>query len=167
MGRRSRRARVDHNRSMVMIMDAEERQAILDQARATLHRVRDVRVERRDHGAEYWERPEPAPAPAPQPHQPTVAEIEALRSQDWARFVDGRITATIAAHDELWRDVHGAVIAEERKRWRTEVEKLRSEHDLRISALLSEVEKLQRGIGDRSEVIDLPALPMRSARRAG
>ena len=55
----------------------------------------------------------------------------------------------------------------ERQRHRAEVEKLRAEHDLRISALLSEVEKLQRGIGGRGEVVDLPALPLRSQRRAG
>ena len=61
-------------------------------------------------------------------------------------------------HDEIWREVIGQVIAQERKRHRAEVGKLRSDHDLRISGLSQSVEKLERGNGDRGEVIDLPLL---------
>jgi hypothetical protein len=116
---------VDRKRTVVTDMDAEARKAAFAEAKArsldALARTADVKVEPRDHGVEYWQRPEPAPAPVPQPNQPTVAEIEMLRSQDWARFVDGRLSAALAAHDELWRDVIGAVIAEERKKMRAEI----------------------------------------------
>ena len=53
--------------------------------------------------------------------------------------VEQKIAAPLAAHDALWRDVHRAVIAEERKRRRAEIAKL----DLRLSALLAEVTKRQ------------------------
>jgi hypothetical protein len=48
-----------------------------------------------------------------------------------------------------------------------EIDKLRSEFDLRLSALLQATEKLERtvGGGDRGEIIDLPN-PLRSRRRA-
>ncbi len=37
--------------------------------------------------------------PAPQPYQPSVAEIETQRSQDWTRFVDSRIEAHAKANE--------------------------------------------------------------------
>jgi hypothetical protein len=58
-------------------------------------------------------------------------------------------------------------LASERQRHRAEVERLRSKHDQRISALLGAVEKLERGIGgDRAaEIVDLPPV-LRSVRHA-
>jgi hypothetical protein len=63
-----------------------------------------------------------------------------------------------AEHSGLWADVYGKMFSEERKRHAAEIEKLRSEFDLRISAL-------ERGIGgDRgADVIDMPN-PLRSRR---
>jgi hypothetical protein len=84
---------------------------------------------------------------------PTVADFEAI------------IDEKIDRHTEIWREVIGRVIAQERKRHRDEVGKLRSDHDLRICGLSQSVEMLERGNGDRGEVIDLPALPMVRSRR--
>jgi hypothetical protein len=79
------------------------------------------RVERRDHGVEYWSRPKPAPAPTSQARQPSVAEIEQMRAADRTRFVDGRISAAIAARDEYWRDVLGGLVSAIRKQLRAEI----------------------------------------------
>jgi hypothetical protein len=119
-------------------------------------RVADVRVEHRDHsGTEYWSRPKPAPASVHQPHQPTVAGIEMLRSQDWTRFVDGRIERAIAARDEYWRDVLGGLVAEVRKQLRaeilTEVGLLRA--DIEIAKKAADARELDHGA-----IIDLPKL---------
>ncbi|MBR0732417.1 hypothetical protein JQ595_27065 [Bradyrhizobium japonicum] len=88
--------------------------AIFDEARETLARVADVTVEHRDHDDDgyltSWSRNMPK-KPAP----PTVAEVEAM------------IASRIAEHTEIRNDVHGRVIAAERKRWRVEVEQLRNE----------------------------------------
>ena len=35
-------------------------------------------------------------------------------------FVDGRIEAALAQHDEIVREVHARIIAQERKKWRAE-----------------------------------------------
>jgi len=83
--------------------------------------------------------------PKAEPRSP-VAEVEAV------------VDEKLKLHDEIWREVFGQVIAQERKRHRDEIEKLRSDHDLRICALSQSVEKLERGNGIRGEVIDLPAL---------
>ena len=52
--------------NMVMIMNSEALKAAFVQARAEsceiLERTASVKVEHRDHGTEYWERPEPKPA---------------------------------------------------------------------------------------------------------
>jgi hypothetical protein len=88
-------------------------------------------------------------------HPPlTVADVEAI------------VEEKINRHAEIWREVIGQVIAQERKRHRAEVGKLRSDHDLRISGLAQSVDKLEHGNGDRGEVIELPTLPLRSSRRA-
>jgi len=79
--------------------------AILDEARETLERLADIKVDRRDQSADYWSQPKPAPAHLRQPSQATVAEIEMQRSQDWTQFVDSRIEQANAARDDYWRDV--------------------------------------------------------------
>ena len=44
-----------------------------------------------------------------------------------------------------------------RKEFAAEIDKLKAEYDLRISALLQATENLERGLSDdRAEVIDLP-----------
>ena len=83
----------------------------------------------------------------------TIAEVEAIVDEKLKR------------HDEIWREVIGQVIAHERKRHRDEVGKLRSDHDLRICGLSQSVQELERGNGDRGEVIELPALPLLQGRR--
>ena len=53
-----------------------------------------------------------------------------------------------------------------RREFADEIAKVESQFDLRVSAMLAEVEKRQRAIGgDRGEVIDLPPV-LRSKRRA-
>jgi hypothetical protein len=103
--------------------DRARARAIFDEARETLQRLADIKVERRDQSADYWSQPKPAPAPLRQPHQPTVAEIEMQRSQDWTRFVDSRIERANAARDDYWRDVLGALVSEVRKQLRAEIAK--------------------------------------------
>jgi hypothetical protein len=153
---------VERNELVIEMSADEIRKAAFAEAKAqsyeTLDRVRDIEVTLRayhddDGMLTSWSRNMP-PKPKPVP-PPTIAEIEAL--------VDGKISAAINQHKEIWRDVLAQALASERQRHRAEVEKLRSEHDLRIAALLQATEKLERGLsGDRSaEVIDLPALPLR------
>lgn len=84
-------------------------------------------------------------------------------------MIDSRVALALAAHDKLWHDVVGGALAAERKRFRSlvadEVAKLRAEFDLRIAGLLAEIDK--RGLGgDRGEIIDLPAMPLRRSRDA-
>ena len=98
--------------------------AILDEARETLERLADIKVDRRDQSADYWSQPKPAPAHLRQPSQATVAEIEMQRSQDWTRFVDSRIERANAARDDYWRDVLGALVSEVRKQLRAEIAKV-------------------------------------------
>ena len=97
-------------------MDAEARRAILDQARETLHRIRDVKVERRDHSGEYWKRP--TPAPAPEPVRRTLTDSETLR---WQKWIDDRIVAAVVGYHEskqmrpVTREVLRGLVAELRK----------------------------------------------------
>jgi hypothetical protein len=141
---------------MVIEMDANEiRQAAFAQAKAesldTLDRIRDVEVTPRAHRDDglltSWSRNMP-----PKPPAPTAAEVRQMIRDalaEHAQDVDGKIAAAKAEHraehSGLWADVYGKMFSEERKRFGAEIAKLRSEHDLRISALLAEVEKLQRG----------------------
>lgn len=141
---------------MVSDMDADQLRNAFAEAKAESLKLLERRsdsVSRPGHNDDgiLTERSRDVPKTA-QP-SPTVADVEAI--------VDEKINR----HTEIWRDVMGQVIAHERKRHRAEVEKLRSEHDLRIGGLLKSVEKLKRGTCDRGEVIDLPALPIPRSRR--
>jgi hypothetical protein len=174
--------------------------AILDEARETLERLADIKVERRDQSADYWSQPKPAPAPLRQPHQPTVAEIEMQRSQDWTRFVDSRIERANAARDDYWRDVLGALVSEVRRQLRAEIAKAArpaeeffytdddgTKQDRELHArIINPVDypidenimgpirarNRSRWLNEKAKktrsarVIDLPALPLRSSRRA-
>jgi hypothetical protein len=94
-------------------------------------------------------RQEPEPAPVRR-----TTDSEALRTEQWKAYVDDRIAATL----EPLRAAIGVVVAQERQAHRAEIEKLNEAFDLRISAALQAVEKLERGIGgDRGAIIDLPA----------
>ncbi|MDN3279101.1 hypothetical protein QWJ07_32890 [Frankia sp. RB7] len=139
----------------------ERARRIFDEARAALARTADVVVEHRVHDDDgmltEWSRNMPKKAPPP-----TMEQVEA-KIADAQVGTDSKIAAALAAHDELWHDVIGMLIAGERKKMRAEVQKLREEHDLRISALLQGTEKLERGLGDRGAVVELPN-PLRSRR---
>ena len=154
---------------MVTIMDNDERQAILDKARANVDRLRDLKVEHRAYDDDVlmrWRAGMPRPAPPP-----TMAEIE-QRIADAMADIDSRIAAAFEARaweHEATLEAIGMAFAEERKHGRGElaagIEKLKSEFDLRLSALLQATEKLERGIGgDRGTVIDLPAILPRDRR---
>ncbi|MGO4506021.1 hypothetical protein AB4Z51_03305 [Bradyrhizobium sp. 2TAF36] len=123
-----------------------------------------TRVHRDDGFSCDWHAGMPKPAPEPAARARTLTDAEASR---WQSYIDGKISAALAEHTELHREVLAAAIAHERKLHRAEVEKLRDEHDLRLSALLQATEKLERGLGgDRAaDVIDMPN-PLRGARRA-
>ncbi|MCA1415286.1 hypothetical protein I6F30_29765 [Bradyrhizobium sp. NBAIM20] len=146
-------------RGVVIVMD-ERAQAILDDARETLARLADVKVERRVHRDDGfstdWARGMP-PKPAP----PTMAEVEAKIADavtELETFVRREITTAKAEHqaehETLWLDVFGAAIAEERKRRRAEVgdeiEKLRAElAELRADLTIAKAHA-------RGEVVEVP-----------
>lgn len=149
---------------------------IFDEARATLERTADIKVEYSIHDDDghltSWSRNMPK-KPAP----PTMAEVEAKIAElerkvhellaKQASDLQAVVASEIAEYhtSKQMRPVTSAVlqgIAEEiLKRDAAEIDKLRSEHDLRLSALLQAVEKLERAGGD---VVELPN-PLRSARR--
>ena len=163
---------------MVTAMNADQRKAAFAEAKArsyqTLARVAHVTVEHRTHRDDGMLTEHSVNMPR-KPPPPTMVEIEqkiaasladidskiaaalAEQARGQQAFVDGRIAAALTDDNRL--NAHGKVISDERKRWRAEIEKLRSEHDLRLSALLQATEKLERGIGDDrgNTVIDLPA----------
>ncbi|MCK1447757.1 hypothetical protein IVB34_34465 [Bradyrhizobium sp. 2] len=135
----------------------EHAKAILDEARATLARTADITVEHRDHDDDALMRWR-----AGMPQKPPPPTIEEVRQEIAAALagIDDRISAAFKARE--WQhgatlEAVGQALGETRKKVRAEfmaeVEKLRSE--------------LERGLGsDRGAAIDLPALPMRGARRA-
>ncbi|MET4313546.1 hypothetical protein [Bradyrhizobium sp. RT4b] len=132
-------------------MRSDEAEAVLNEARETLRRTAHVTVERRDHG-EYWSRPKQE-APAPVRHQPTVAEVEMQRSQDWTRFVDSRIERAIAERDDYWREVLAGLVSEVRKQ-------LRSEFAEQLGLLRADVTIIERATQrpehrDGGEIIDM------------
>ena len=89
---------MDSKRAVVTVMD-EHARAILAEARETLHRIRDIRVEHRDHGAEYWSRPEPERDDGYNrtiKHRTTDAETT-LR---WQKWIDDRIVAAVVGYHE-------------------------------------------------------------------
>jgi hypothetical protein len=164
---------------MVSDMDAETRNAAHAEAKAesldALARLADLKVERRIHRddgySSDWARNMPK-KPAP----PTMAEVEAKIAELEQTFrellakqasdLQAVVASEIAEYhtSKQMRPVTSAVlqgIAEEiLKRDAAEIDKLRSEHDLRLSALLHTVEKLERAGGD---VVELPN-PLRSRR---
>jgi hypothetical protein len=121
---------------------------ILDEAYATIKRLADLKVVHRgpaDDPLLRWSSGMPKPQPAPRPKVMTVTEISQM------------IAAALEEHDTIWREVIGQFAGAERKRWRDEIAKLKTEFEMRIGALLGEVDKLQRGLSDdRGEVIEMP-----------
>ncbi|WP_453950529.1 hypothetical protein [Bradyrhizobium sp. USDA 377] len=85
-------------------MDHDERQAAWIEARAEAYEVSLARH---------------ATAPQAPPPSQTTRDIEKL--------VDRRVAAALAERDAIWREVHGAVIAQERKLWRAEIAKVLAE----------------------------------------
>jgi hypothetical protein len=150
-------------------MDAEARRAEFEAGLARSHVMLDPeacraavaeenaaqRVHRDDGFSCDWAAGMPRkaePTPTPQPHQPSVAEIEMQRSQDWTRFVDSRIERAIAARDEFWRDVLAGLVSEVRKQLRAEIVE-------QVGSLRADIEIAKAHAGDRdAEVIDLPML---------
>ena len=141
---------------MVTTMTSDEARAILNQARETLEQTADIKVERREY-REQWQRP----GSEPEPVQRKLTDAVSARLMT---EIDRRIAAakaeveqTIGEHRAAtaeWIRASAQAIVLERKH--------RDEHDLRISALLAEVEKMQRGLD--AKVIDLPALPLKGQR---
>jgi hypothetical protein len=146
---------------LVIEMNAEARKAAFAEARAEsceiLERTADVTVENRDHGAEYWERPKPKPAARNVINDHVLTDAETLR---WEQYINGRISAANSARDEFWRDVLGGLISEVRKQLRSEIVE-------QVGSLRADVEIATKAAArGHDRVIDLPALPLRSQRRA-
>jgi hypothetical protein len=148
-------------------MDLEERRARHDEDKArhaeTVQRIPDEWalpsgvIHRTDGHSSDWSagmlKKEPPPtkaevaqmiadAQATQPKALTLAELSQYQ------FLTPEAAATVI-------DLVDATLSKE---FADGIAKLRDEHDLRIRALLAEIEKLQRGIGGAhgGEVIDLP-----------
>jgi hypothetical protein len=102
---------------VVSIMDDRAR-AILDQARETLERTADIKVEHRDHAADYWQRPTPEPATQKAVNDRLLTDAETLR---WQRWIDDRIVAAVVGYHEsqqmrpITREVLKGLVAEIRK----------------------------------------------------
>jgi hypothetical protein len=127
----------------------ERARAIFDEARETLHRIRGVTVERRDHDAEYWQRPEPKPAARNVVIDHVLTDAEAQR---WQTYIADQIERANSARDDYWRDVLGSLISEVRKQ-------LRSEISAEVGLLRADVEiqtkAAERRDHDRGEVVDM------------
>ena len=121
---------------------------ILDEAYATINRLADLKFVHRgpaDDPLLRWSAGMPNPEPTPRPKVLTITEINQM------------IASALEDHDTIWREVIGRFAGVERKRWRDEITKLKTEFELRIGALMGEVDTLQRRLGsDRGEVIEMP-----------
>jgi hypothetical protein len=138
---------------VVIDMNDAERRAMIDQLQEANERERDdmaLRAARRAAGQEpqAWRLPESEP--------PKRSEVQKMRAGDWERWCDDRIARALKAHDRMRLEVHAQVIAEERKRMRTELEAMVAEAVGQLRA-----ELVVERSADRSKVIDLPALPSR------
>lgn len=142
----------------------EERAAILQQSFETLERLENFKVEDRDPERREWTLPEPEP-PRQRRSQPTAAEVEMLRAQQWDAWVTGHITRAIAERDAFWREVHAEVLAEERQKTNTKLKRLRADLELKIDALAAELNK-QRAVEDGGVVDLLPPVPQRKRNAA-
>lgn len=90
---------------------------------------------------------------------------EALAKYQLQVFVDGRLDAKLAEHDEARLDAHGAAISHERKRFGKQIEALQAQIaglELKCDSLMHEATKRQiiedaaeRREHDRGEVIDM------------
>ena len=108
--------------SSVIEMTSDRARQILDETRKTLARTADIAVTPRSHHYDddtlmRWKRNMPKTQEAPRPRQPSAAEIEALRSQEWARLVDGRIELALA----LVLEAAGRALGMERNKQRATV----------------------------------------------
>ncbi|MCA1390775.1 hypothetical protein I6F20_17045 [Bradyrhizobium sp. IC3123] len=93
------------------------------------------------------------------------AKLVALeqRIAEQTREIDERISAALVEHDVARDDAHGMVIAQGRKR----LKEVRHEMQEQIDQLRADIEiathAAERDHG-RGEIVDLPALPLRSQR---
>jgi hypothetical protein len=137
----------------------ERARAILDEARAALDRTAHVVVEHRDHDdddalARYRRAPEPKLSAD---DVTKMIRVE-LAKMPRALTVDD-VERVLAAHSVLTpkaaATIIGEVRAELRREFTAEIDRLKSEFDLRLSALLQATDKIERGLSDRAEVIDM------------
>ena len=130
----------------------------MDQARATLERTAHIRVERRIHDDDddgmltAWSRGMPKKEPPLSADE--VRQMIADAKADVLAKIDGLIDAGFEARS--WQqdgllDGIAKVIAEVRAELRKEI---------------ADIEISKAHTGDQAKVIDLPALPLRGARRA-
>lgn len=147
----------------------ERARAILDEAHETLSRIADVKVIPREHRYDGlladWSETMPTKAPTPTADDvaeiatmivraelakllptPTDPETEQKRAEEFTKFINGQIEA----HAKVRGKAFAQFVVER-------VAKLGAELRLEFGA----------HAGERTGVIDLPALPLRSQRRAG
>ena len=107
-------------------------------------------------------------------HRPSRGLSRSNRSDDWARYLEKRVTDKVlnqvAVFQLVNQDATGAALGHERKltrqRLENEIAKLKSEFDQRIAGLQVEIDRLKRGlVDDRGAVVDLPN-PLRGRRVA-
>ncbi len=155
----------------------ERNRAIIQQARDTLRRT-DLaeRARRRAIIAEAREKLRRGQPMPPQNHIQRERRLVIEKAREALRFwqrkaprapsaaetksIDDRIAAAFEARawlDAARTEAVGQALGEVRKQLRGELAKLKSETDMRISALLAEMDKLKHVSGDvRGEVIDMP-----------
>src|SRR5262245_14939200 len=129
-------------------MTDEECRAILEQARQTIEHQPG------EDAPEQWRRQQPR-------REPTWAERKAESDAAWNAWADRRIAVAIDKYDaELAQEI-GEAIAEERKREREEMAKLKATLELRLDGLAHELTK-HRAVAE-GDVIELPS-PLRYRR---
>jgi hypothetical protein len=130
----------------VMHIDFRE---MLEANRARADEVRSQLAERRAHCVHRddgllsdWSETMPKKLPPPtieQVREEIADAVAGLPPALTAADVEQKIADLLMDPDRI--DRQGKMISDERKRWRAEIEKLREEHDLRISALLQATQK--------------------------
>jgi hypothetical protein len=155
---------------VVKIMDDAERNRILQEAHATLDRLRFTQpVEPHDQTApdplDTWKRSRPQPEPKPRQRKLDTAPV------DWSAVIDQRVgrmkTFVMDVIGEALREsfnIERAAYADALKERDRQIAKLECELAKQAAQVAKlEVRLIQSEIAhdDRSKVIDLPALPKR------
>jgi hypothetical protein len=130
----------------------EIRQALAEPCETSSERHRRKATERQEHRMMERDRRRDDEANTVR----TTSTMDAASQASW----DAWALAHIANEREFQREVHAQVIAEERKHIRAELKRMRSDFELKLDELRTELTK-QRGIEGGGIVDLLPPVPLR------